>query len=50
MFTEHFWWVSVLPKVAIGLLKHHDQEEVVEEKGLFALHFHIAVHFWRKSG
>jgi hypothetical protein len=30
--------------------KHHDQEASWGGKGLFSLHFHIAVHHQRKSG
>jgi hypothetical protein len=30
--------------------KHHDQEASWGRKGLFSLHFHIAVHYQRKSG
>jgi hypothetical protein len=30
--------------------KHHDQEPRWGGKGLFSLHFHIAVHHQRKSG
>jgi hypothetical protein len=32
------------------LPKHHDQEASWGGKGLFCLHFHIAVHHQRKSG
>jgi hypothetical protein len=30
--------------------KHHDQEASWGGKGLFSLHFHVAVHHQRKSG
>jgi len=33
----------------IAAMKHHDQKQVGEEKNLFGLHFHIAVHHRRKS-
>jgi hypothetical protein len=39
----------VLVRVSIPGQKHHDQEAVGEEKGLFSLHFHIAVHHWKKN-
>jgi len=29
---------------------HHDQEASWREKGLFSLHFHIAVHHQKESG
>ena len=32
------------------LYKHHDQETSWGGRGLFSLHFHIAVHHKRKSG
>jgi hypothetical protein len=32
------------------LHKHHEQEASWRGKGLFSLHFHIAVHHQRKSG
>jgi hypothetical protein len=35
-------------RVSIAVMKH--QEQVVEEKGLFGLHFHNMNHHWRKSG
>jgi hypothetical protein len=40
---------SILVRVSIPA-KHHDQEASWEGKGLFSLHFHIAVHHQRKSG
>jgi hypothetical protein len=40
---------SVLVRVSIPH-KHHDQETSWGGKGLFSLHFHIAVHHQRKSG
>jgi hypothetical protein len=36
--------------VRVFLHKHHDQEASWGGKGLFSLHFHIAVHHQRKSG
>jgi len=36
--------------VLLFLHKHHDQEASWGGKGLFSLHFHIAVHHQRKSG
>jgi hypothetical protein len=40
----------VLVKLSIAVTKHHSQEASWERKGLFSLHFHIAVHHQRKSG
>jgi hypothetical protein len=39
---------AVLVRVSIPDNKHHEQESW-EGKGLFSLHFHIAVHHQRKS-
>jgi hypothetical protein len=36
--------------VFLFLHKHHDKEASWGGKGLFSLHFHIAVHHLRKSG
>ena len=33
----------------MAAMKHHDQKASWEGKGLFGLHFHAAVHLWRKS-
>jgi hypothetical protein len=41
--------IFVLVRVSI-IVKHHDQEASWGGKGLFSLHFHIAVHHQRKSG
>jgi hypothetical protein len=40
----------VLVRVSISAQKHHDQEANWGGKGLFSLHFHIAVHHQRKLG
>ena len=39
---------SILVRVTIVIVKHHDQKQVGEHS--FALHFHIIVHHRRKSG
>jgi len=36
--------------IVLGFLLHHDQKASWGGKGLFSLHFHIAVHHQRKSG
>jgi hypothetical protein len=48
--SEHL--EALLPKLGFLLLrqKHHDQKASWGGKGLFGLHFHIALHHWRKSG
>jgi hypothetical protein len=40
---------GVLVRVSIAMTKH-DQKAILGEKGLFGLHFHVAVHYWRTSG
>jgi hypothetical protein len=49
------YWVALLLKITyvLGFLflhKHHDQEASWGGKGLFSLHFHIAIHYQRRSG
>jgi hypothetical protein len=39
-----------LVRVSIAAMKHHDQKASWGGKGLFSLHFHIAVRHQRKSG
>ena len=41
---------SILVRVSIAVMKHHDQKASWGWKGLFSLHFHIAVHHQGKSG
>jgi hypothetical protein len=41
---------TVLVRVSIAAMKHHDQEASWRGKGLFSLHFHTADHHQRKSG
>jgi hypothetical protein len=41
--------VFVLARVSIAVNKHHDQSNL-RRKGLFGLHFHITLHYQRKSG
>jgi hypothetical protein len=51
LFVLFFVWMrDVLVKVSMALIKHHDQKASWGGKGLFSLHFHIAVHHQRKSG
>ena len=38
------WKGNVLVRVSIAVMKHHDQKASWRGKGLFGLHFHIAVH------
>jgi hypothetical protein len=40
----------VLVNVSITVMNHHDQKASWGRKGLFSLHFHIFVHYQRKSG
>ena len=42
--------LSVLVRVSIAVAKCHDQKASWGRKGLFGLHFHIAVFHRRKSG
>jgi hypothetical protein len=42
--------VAVLVRGSIAVMKHPDQEASWGVKGLFVLHFHVAIHCWRKSG
>jgi hypothetical protein len=35
---------GILARNAIAVMKHHDEKQVGEEKGLFGLHSHMAVH------
>ena len=42
--------ISLLLKVSIATMKHHEQEANWGGKGLFSLHPHIAVYHQRKSG
>ena len=41
---------DVLVRVSIAVMKHHGQKASWEGKGLFGLHFCIAVHHQRKAG
>jgi len=41
---------SVLVRVTMAVMKHHDQRANWEGKGLLGLHFQIVVHHRRKSG
>jgi len=41
---------SLTQSFFLFLHKHHDQEASWGGKGLFSLHFHIAVHHQRRSG
>jgi hypothetical protein len=41
---------TVLVRVCIPVQKHHAQEASWGGKGLFSLHFHIAIPHQRKSG
>ena len=36
--------------MSIAAARHYDHEEIRGRKGLFGLHFHIAVYHERKSG
>jgi hypothetical protein len=49
--TSHNYFVSSLVLLTVSIPnKHHDQEASWGGKGLFSLHFHIAVYHQRKSG
>ena len=41
---------TVLVRVSIAVMEHHDEEEIWGGKGLFSLYVHIAVNHQRKSG
>ena len=40
----------MLARIPTAATKHHDQRQLGEGKGLFALDFLILVHHWKKSG
>jgi hypothetical protein len=44
------WWEGSCLRISIAVTKHHDQKASWGEKGLFDLHFRIAVYHQRKSG
>lgn len=41
---------SVLVKFSPPVIQHYDQQQFVDEGVYFILHFHIIVHYQRKSG
>ena len=51
--NDHSGWIVIPVCLSQGFYswtKHHDQGASCGGKGLFSLHFHIAVHHWKKSG
>jgi hypothetical protein len=41
---------SVLVRVSVAAMEHHDHKASWGGKGLFVLYFHILFCHWRKSG